>query len=339
MPSVPNKLGPTTFAEVQQFAKQISNSSFCPKEYKTKPGEIMVAIQLGAEVGLAPLQSLQNIAVINGRPSIYGDAMIALVKASGLLGEFGETYDEKREEYTCVSVRKDNGNKAVTRFSMDDAKRARLAGKQGPWSEYPKRMLQMRARGFNLRDNFPDVLKGLISREEAQDYPTEVQVSGEDRDMGRIGGHVADDLVDPARIDSHPQNAQIETVVPEDADINWDNPEAITERVNTVAALPTPAAEDESQEGGTDTGIDSLGKAVSAPAPSPARAAGGSKSAPDVLTIDQIDVILEMKVSRERLDEVLAEMYRKPTALESVPRKHFDALKLRLTTEAKRVNA
>jgi hypothetical protein len=332
VPSVPNKLGPTTFAEVQQFAEQIADSSFCPKEYKDKPGEIMVAIQLGAEVGLAPLQSLQNIAVINGRPSIYGDAMIALVKASGLLGEFGETYDEKRQEYTCVSVRKDNGNKAVTRFSMDDAKRARLAGKQGPWSEYPKRMLQMRARGFNLRDNFPDVLKGLISREEAQDYPTEVNVTP----TVTPPPQTITDLTTGESITYQPAD------IPQDQDIcpHFNAPDDCTIcKVNTVAALPTPAAEDESQEGGTDTGIDSLGKAVSAPAPSPARAAGGSKSAPEVLTIPEIDVILAMETPRERLDAILKDMYRKSTKLEEVPRKHFDALKLRLTTEAKRVNA
>ncbi len=56
-----------------------------------------------------------------------------------------------------------------------DAKRAGLWGKGGPWTAYPKRMLQMRARGFALRDAFPDVLKGMISVEEAQDYPDEAK--------------------------------------------------------------------------------------------------------------------------------------------------------------------
>jgi hypothetical protein len=73
----------------------------------------------------------------------------------------------------CVAKRK--GRKPVTaRFSVEDAKRAGLWGKQGPWSAYPKRMMQMRARGFALRDAFPDVLKGMITAEEAQDYPSDV---------------------------------------------------------------------------------------------------------------------------------------------------------------------
>jgi hypothetical protein len=59
----------------------------------------------------------------------------------------------------------------VGRFSVADAKRAGLWGKSGPWTQYPRRMLQLRARGFALRDAFPDVLKGLVTAEEAQDYP------------------------------------------------------------------------------------------------------------------------------------------------------------------------
>jgi len=73
-------------------------------------------------------------------------------------------------------VAKRKGRKPVeTRFSVEDAKRAGLWGKGGPWTAYPKRMLQMRARGFALRDAFPDVLKGMISVEEAQDYPDEAK--------------------------------------------------------------------------------------------------------------------------------------------------------------------
>jgi len=58
---------------------------------------------------------------------------------------------------------------------VEDAKRAGLWAKQGPWTAYPKRMMQMRARGFALRDAFPDVLKGMITAEEAQDYQEETK--------------------------------------------------------------------------------------------------------------------------------------------------------------------
>jgi hypothetical protein len=73
---------------------------------------------------------------------------------------------------TCTAKRRGYETPTVARFTVADAKKAGLWGKSGPWSQYPRRMLQLRARGFALRDAFPDVLKGLVTAEEAQDYPT-----------------------------------------------------------------------------------------------------------------------------------------------------------------------
>jgi len=115
---------------------------------------------------LQPMQAMQNIAVINGRPSIWGDAMIALVRACPAFEYINETQTDK--EATCVIKRKGEPE-AVRTFSMEDAKKAGLMGKSGPWTQYPKRMMQMRARSWALRDVFPDVLKGMICAEEALD--------------------------------------------------------------------------------------------------------------------------------------------------------------------------
>jgi hypothetical protein len=123
------------------------------------------------------MQALQNIAVINGKPSVYGDAMMALVQASPVcegIDEHIEGEGTPNPVAVCVARRKGR-NPVIARFSVEDAKRAGLWGKQGPWQAYPKRMLQMRARGFALRDAFPDVLKGLITVEEAQDYPDDAK--------------------------------------------------------------------------------------------------------------------------------------------------------------------
>lgn len=171
--TVRSGFAPATLTEAMEFSKMLSVSSMVPKAYQGKPEDILVACQWGAEIGLAPMQALQNIAVINGRPSVYGDAAMALVQASPVcddIEEFIEGEGTDNPVAVCVAHRK--GRKPVTaRFSVKDAQRAGLWGKQGPWTQYPKRMLQMRARGFALRDAFPDVLKGLITAEEAQDIP------------------------------------------------------------------------------------------------------------------------------------------------------------------------
>jgi hypothetical protein len=160
----------------------LANSNMVPKQYMGKPQDIMVCIQWGMEMGLAPMQALQNIAVINGKPSVYGDAMMALVQASPVCEGVEESIeDEGTPNPVAVCVARRKGRAPVTvRFSVEDAKRAGLWGKQGPWQAYPKRMLQMRARGFALRDAYPDVLKGLISVEEAQDYPEETKRPAKD---------------------------------------------------------------------------------------------------------------------------------------------------------------
>ena len=168
---------PTTMGEAVQFSEMLASSSMVPKAYQGKPNDVLVCVQWGYEMGLAPMQALQNIAVINGKPSVYGDAMMALVQSSPVCEDIEEYFEnEGTTNPVAVCVAKRKGRKPViTKFSVEDAKRAGLWGKGGPWTAYPKRMLQMRARGFALRDAFPDVLKGMITIEEAQDYPDEAK--------------------------------------------------------------------------------------------------------------------------------------------------------------------
>jgi hypothetical protein len=164
-------LTPTTIKEAIEFAELLSKSSLVPKDFVGNPGNIIVAIQWGAEVGLAPMQAMQNIAVINGRPCLWGDAVLALVRASGLLDAINEEVSEAGA--TCTVKRR--GSVPVSRaFTVEDAKRAGLWGKAGPWTTYPKRMLQMRARAFALRDEFTDVLKGMHVAEEASDIEIDI---------------------------------------------------------------------------------------------------------------------------------------------------------------------
>jgi hypothetical protein len=159
-------LAPQNFEQAIRFSEMIADSDMVPKDFKGKPGNCLIAIQWGHEVGLQPLQALQNIAVINGRPAMWGDALLALVRASPLC----EYVTESDDGHTATIRGKRKGSpEEIRTFSMDDAKMAGLAGKQGPWSQYPKRMRQMRARAFLLRDLFTDVLRGMAMAEELMD--------------------------------------------------------------------------------------------------------------------------------------------------------------------------
>jgi hypothetical protein len=161
-------LEPRTLKEAQDYAVLIANSEMVPKDYIGKPGNVLVAVQMGAEIGLKPLQALQNIAVINGRPSIWGDALIAIVRNSPSCEYVKESFDNNSLVATCKVKRKGHDEEVRT-FSKADAETAGLWSKAGPWKQYPKRMLQMRARAFALRDVFGDLLRGLSVAEEASD--------------------------------------------------------------------------------------------------------------------------------------------------------------------------
>lgn len=160
-------LRPRTFEEAYRFANLMSESDLIPREFQKKPANVLVAVQLGMELGVAPMQAIQNIAVINGRPVIWGDLLPAIVLASGIMEQFEETGDDK--EARCTVKRKNLA--PITRvFTIEEAKKAGLIDRSDAWKKYPKRMLQMRARAFAFRDMFADLLKGVSIREEVEDY-------------------------------------------------------------------------------------------------------------------------------------------------------------------------
>jgi hypothetical protein len=167
-------LAPSNIGEAMKFAELLASSDMVPRDFKGKPANCLVAIQWGYEVGLGPLQALQNIAVINNRPSIWGDAALALVRAHPACAGVREWIDGDGDAMTAFCEVSRRGEQPQVRtFTVADAKKAGLWGKQGPWQQYPARMLQMRARGFAIRDVFPDALRGVITTEEAQDLPSE----------------------------------------------------------------------------------------------------------------------------------------------------------------------
>ena len=159
----------TNVKEAFGFAGLMAQAGMLPKSI-TQEGAV-VSIIAGASVGLNPFQAVQGIAVINGRPSIWGDAMTAIVKASGLLEDEHIEYLPSYKDCQGVRVtvkRKGIKTPYVGLFSLTDAKNAGLLGKD-VWAKYQTRMLMNRARSFVYRDAFSDVLKGMRSAEEEID--------------------------------------------------------------------------------------------------------------------------------------------------------------------------
>jgi hypothetical protein len=151
-------------SEAFEVAEKISKSELIPTAYRGKPIDIVIAWEFGADLGLSPLQALKSVCVINGSPTVWGDAALAIVIPKTDYEYCKETFDEKTMTATCETKRKGEPAKTAT-FSQKDAETAGLWG-SNTWKKYPKRMLQMRARGFALRDTFPHHLRGIYLTEE-----------------------------------------------------------------------------------------------------------------------------------------------------------------------------
>lgn len=160
---------PTTLEGALKLSDLLASSNLVPSAYRGKPADVFVAMQWGHELDLAPLQALQSIAVINGKPGLYGDAGKALLLAGGCQIEEADP-DEVRETGVARCTVTRRGRPPVLRtFSIEDAQTAKLWGKEGPWKNYPLRMLAWRAFWLAARDAAADMLKGLSAIEELAD--------------------------------------------------------------------------------------------------------------------------------------------------------------------------
>ena len=158
------------------FAKAVLDSGMAPKGFTT-PQAILVAIQFGAELGLTPMASLQNVAAINGRPTLWGDAVPGVCNATGNVEAYKDEVigADDSHGYQVTLKRRGLADPIVRTFTVGQAKKAGLWGKAGPWTQYPDRMLLMRARTFAYRDAFPDALRGLPTYEEVRDHPEPIK--------------------------------------------------------------------------------------------------------------------------------------------------------------------
>lgn len=222
-------LVPQSLDDAFRLAKALSSAGdMVPKHYQGQPEMTMAAIIRGMEVGLNPMQALSSIAVINGRATLWGDALPALVQRAG--HHIDVDYEGQGDGLTAVAtLTRSDGKKVVRRFSLADAKRAQLLGKPGPWQAYPQRMIAHRARSWAIRDGAADALMGMQVAEEISDYGPDAarEVNPQSAPAPRRGGvsyadaEIVDEVhdgevVDPDAMPTVPTDAEIQAQI--DAD-------------------------------------------------------------------------------------------------------------------------
>jgi len=245
----------TTMADMIALSESLAKSDFVPAIYRGKPGNIIAAIQMGLELGLKPMAALQGIAVINGKPSVYGTAYLAVCHtAPGFIdiAQKVETINGKLVA-TCCARRKGRADSMRT-FSQDDAIKAGIWGKN-VHASYPGDMLLWRATHRACDVLYADVLHGIVIRENAEaDYeeakPEPVGATASERLANQLKGTVTIDSVEteteqastsPAEAingsdaANDPQNTNSQTTAGRGALLwaRWQNTEGLPQRATT----------------------------------------------------------------------------------------------------------
>lgn len=144
-------------SDVYDLSTKLANTEFVPASLRGKPAAIAACVLAGRELGIGPMSSLQNLIVIDGRPSMTSLLMRQLIFAAGHSIHYAESTD-----FRCVVKGRRRGEEEWTTitWTMDQAKKAGLDTKTN-WRKYPKQMLQARATGELARLAFADCLGGM----------------------------------------------------------------------------------------------------------------------------------------------------------------------------------
>jgi hypothetical protein len=154
-----------------RFAQCYIQSGFAPPAFR-RPQQLVIAWVQALELGLTPLQAMHGMYVVNNQIGLRGALALALVEASGELQDIRKEYTGEGDSLVCTLTIQRKGREAHQySFSVEEAKQAGLLERSPVWRTYPKRMTYYRALGFGLQDEFADILKGIKTVEELQDYP------------------------------------------------------------------------------------------------------------------------------------------------------------------------
>ena len=165
---------------IYKLAKIYSNSTMIPRDYQRNPDNCFVALELAGRMGTSPTFVMQNLVVVQGRPSWAGQACIALINGSGKFTTdldfvtVGEPGEEDWGIY-CRATRKLDGRELIgTTITMRMASDEGWLAKNGSkWKTMPDQMLRYRAASFFARIYCPEVLMGFSAAEEAEDIAPE----------------------------------------------------------------------------------------------------------------------------------------------------------------------
>lgn len=163
-----------TFQLAFQMAKGLSESTLVPMQFQKNPANCLIALEQSNRLNISPMAVMQNLYIVQGKPSFSSSFIIGLINASGKY-DMELQFDEEEKDgkpYACTCWTKKDGRKVTgIKITMDMAEKEGWSKKNGSkWITVPQVMLRYRAASFFARMNCPELSIGLYSKEELDDF-------------------------------------------------------------------------------------------------------------------------------------------------------------------------
>lgn len=177
------------FIMATQMAKALAESTIVPQTYQKNWSNCLIAIEQAQRLKVSPMMVMQNLYVIQGRPSWSSSFLIAAINNSHLYDtelQFEETKDKNGKPYSCLAFALKQGRRVEgMEITMDMAQAEGWLNKNGSkWKTMPQLMLRYRAASFFARLNCPEITLGLYTRDELLDgdfkeYPMDAKAKAQ----------------------------------------------------------------------------------------------------------------------------------------------------------------
>lgn len=170
-----------TFKLAYQMAQGLAQSTLVPQAFQNNPSNCLIALEQSNRLGISPMAVMQNLYIVQGKPSFSSSFVIGLINASGKY-DMELQFDEEEKDgkpyactcWTTLDGRKVNGIK----ITMDMADKEGWSKKNGSkWVTMPQVMLRYRAASFFARMNCPELSIGLYTKEELDDFSADKKKS------------------------------------------------------------------------------------------------------------------------------------------------------------------
>lgn len=165
-----------TFQLAYQMAKGLSQSTLVPQTFQNNPANCLIALEQSNRLNISPMAVMQNLYIVQGKPSFSSSFIIGLINASKKY-DMELQFDEEEKDgkpYACTCWTELNGRRVSgIKITMDMADKEGWLKKNGSkWQTMPQVMLRYRAASFFARMNCPELSIGLYTKEELDDFPT-----------------------------------------------------------------------------------------------------------------------------------------------------------------------